>query len=131
MKRQIFFASIMFGSCVNVASAIAGPLPKRVGDCTKTTIKAIETRLVDGSTNQPIPGFGSAVRFANGGYQVSYGTLATIEHSKKGDPVRMCLVKIPGPCPKGDIRGRIYKTINLRTHKAWTLPDSQHSCGGA
>jgi hypothetical protein len=117
--------------CLYVAPALAAPLPKRVGDCAPTRIKSIETRLVDGSTNQPVPGSGSAVSFSNGGYQVSYDTVAAIEHSKKGDPVRICLVSIPSHCPKGDNRGRIYKTTNLRTHKSWTLPDSQHSCGGA
>ena len=57
--------------------------------------------------------------------------VAAIEQSKKGDPVRMCLVSIPHPCPKGDDRGRVYKTTNLRTHKSWSLPDSEHMCGGA
>lgn len=113
------------------ASAVAGELPKKVGACVETSIKSVETRLVDGADNAPIPGSGSAVSFTNGGYQVSYDTVPAIERSKKGDPVRMCLVDVPSNCPKGDDRGRIYKTTNLRTHKSWRLPDSQHSCGGA
>ncbi len=67
---------------------------------------------------------GSAVRFSNGGSQVSYDTIPTIEQLRTGDPVRMCLVSIPKGCPKGDDRGREYKTTNLRTHKTWRLPDS-------
>ena len=51
--------------------------------------------------------------------------------SRPGDVVRVCLVSIPRPCPPGDKRGRVYKTTNLRTHGEWTLPDSEHSCGGA
>jgi hypothetical protein len=41
------------------------------------------------------------------------------------------LVSIPKGCPKGDHRGKIYKATNLRTHGQWTLPDAEHSCGGA
>ncbi|MGO9674835.1 MAG: hypothetical protein ACLPSF_11840 [Methylocella sp.] len=97
----------------------------------KTAIKSVETRLVDGSTNKPMLDSGSAVSFANGGYQVSYDAIPAIVHSKQGDPVSMCLVSIPRHCPKGDDRGRIYRTTNLRTHKSWTLRDAEHMCGGA
>jgi hypothetical protein len=45
--------------------------------------------------------------------------------------VRMCLVSLPQDCPKGDERGKIYRTRNLRTKKSWKLPDAEHSCGGA
>ena len=31
----------------------------------------------------------------------------------------------------GDARGRIYTTTNLRTLESWTMPDSEHQCGGA
>ena len=127
-KPALLLAFLSLGIC---DPARAGELPKRVGACVKTTIKSIETRLVDGSTNKPIPGSGSAVNFENGGYQVSYDTVPAIEHSKAGDPVRTCLVSIPSNCPKGDDRGRMYRTTNLRTHKSWTLRDSEHMCGGA
>jgi hypothetical protein len=128
-RKQIFLLAVL--SLAVCGPARAGELPKRVGECVKTTIKSIETRLVDGSTNKPIPGSGSAVNFENGGYQVSYDTVPAIEHSKVGDPVRMCLVSIPKNCPKGDDRGRMYRTTNLCTHKSWTLRDSEHMCGGA
>jgi len=127
-KKIFFLTTLSLGAC---SLARAGDLPARVGDCAKTAIKSVETRLVDESTNKPIPGSGSAVSFENGGYQVSYGTVPAIEHSKAGDPVRMCLVSIPKNCPKGDNRGRMYRTTNLRTHKTWTLRDSEHMCGGA
>jgi hypothetical protein len=111
--------------------AVAEELPTRVGACVATTIESIETRLMDDSTHEPIPGSGSAVRFANGGYQVSYDTVPAIEKSKKGDKVRMCFVSRPIDCPKGDNRGKIYRTTNKRTHGTWMLPDAEHSCGGA
>lgn len=128
---RVFRQICLMGGLAAAAPAFAGDLPTRVGACVETTIKSVETRLVDGSTNRPVPGSGSAVSFANGGYQVSYDTVPAIESSRAGDEVRFCLVFIPRHCPKGDDRGRIYKTTNLRTHKAWRLPDSQHSCGGA
>ncbi|MBV8889443.1 MAG: hypothetical protein JO305_07220 [Alphaproteobacteria bacterium] len=111
--------------------AAADPLPTRVGQCTQTTIARIGFRLSDATTGRSDPSSGSAVNFANGGYQVSYDTVPPIAHSRAGDPVSMCLVSIPEGCPPGDNRGREYKTTNLRTRESWTLPDSEHSCGGA
>jgi hypothetical protein len=116
---------------LTVEIAAADSLPTRIGQCTNTTIKDVTTRLQDGATNRPIPGSGSAVDFANGGYQVSYDTIAAIDQSRPGDPVTMCLVSIPKGCPPGDKRGITYKTTNTRTHGSWTLPDSEHMCGGA
>lgn len=115
----------------SAAPAGADPLPTRIGQCTRTTIESIGTRLEDGATHQPIPGSGSAVNFANGGYQVSYDTIPAITSSRHGDPVTMCLVSVPKHCPPGDNRGLTYKTTNLRTRGSWTLPDSEHMCGGA
>ncbi len=126
----------MFRFAVSMAAlALATPsfaesLPRRVGQCADTKVLRVETRLVDGS-DQPIAGSGSAVVFVNGGYQVSYDTLAAVEASRPGDMVRVCLVSIPQHCPPGDRRGREYRTTNLRTKGAWTLPDAEHSCGGA
>jgi hypothetical protein len=131
--RQIAFyglAGVIWGVASHGA-ALADPLPARVGQCTQTTIAKIGTRLEDGSTGRPVPGSGSAVNFANGGYQVSYDMIPAISQSRPGDPVEMCLVSIPRDCPPGDNRGREYKTTNLRTRQSWRLPDSQHGCGGA
>ena len=113
------------------AAAFAAPLPTEVGMCSGTTIQKIETRLADGVTGKPVPGSGSAVGFANHGYQVSYDKEPAIQASRRGDRVRICLVKLPEDCPPGDNRGRVYTTTNLRTNHSWTLPDSEHSCGGA
>ena len=111
--------------------ALAAGLPVRIGQCSTTTVKQVETRLVDGSTNQPMPGSGSAIEFANGGYQVSYDQVPAVDRSRPGDPVAMCLVSVPRHCPPGDDRGRMYKTTNLRTRGSWTLPNAEHECGGA
>jgi hypothetical protein len=129
MKIIHFLPAVAILSVVEIAAA--DPLPTQVGQCTNTTIKDVTTRLQDGATNKPIPGSGSAVDFANGGYQVSYDTITTITQSRAGDPVTMCLVSLPKGCPPGDKRGITYKTTNLRTHGSWTLPDSEHMCGGA
>jgi len=122
-RTQFFPLAIL--SLAICQPAYAGELPKHVGQCAKTRIKSIETRL------ENAPDSGSAVSFVNGGYQVSYDTVPAIVHSKVGDPARMCLVSIPKNCPKGDDRGRVYRTTNLRTHKSWKLMDSEHMCGGA
>jgi uncharacterized protein len=107
-------------------------LPKRVGECVVTSIAKIGDRFgapigATARENQ----MGSAVVYANGGYQVSYDWVAELAHSRVGDRVRMCLVSIPQGCPPGDDRGRFYKTTNLRTGESWELPDAQHMCGGA
>ena len=104
--------------------------PRRIGQCALTTISAVGTRLV-GENNRPVPESGSAVELANGVYGVSYDRVRAIRRSRVGDRVRTCLVSIPRSCPPGDDRGREYRTTNLRTRQSWTLPDSQHSCGGA
>jgi hypothetical protein len=122
-RNQFFLFAIL--SLAVCDPARARELPTRVGACVRTTIKSIETRL------QGVPGSGSAVSFGNGGYQVSYDAVPAIERSKAGDRVWMCLVSIPRHCPKGDNRGRVYRTTNLRTHQIWKLPDSEHMCGGA
>jgi hypothetical protein len=113
------------------SSALADGLPKRVGQCRLTRVKKVETRLMDGLTNQPIPGSGSMIEFANGGSQVSYQQEKNVDRSRPGDLVKMCLVSIPENCPPGDDRGRMYRTTNLRTRGSWSLPDSEHMCGGA
>ena len=112
------------------APAWAEPMPKHVGDCAKTVVRRLETRLMDGE-GKPIADSGSAIVFVNGGYQVSYDKVAPLEASRTGDAVRICLVSVPKDCPKGDHRGKIYKTVNQRTHGDWSLPDAEHACGGA
>ena len=109
--------------------AQAAPLPKKVGRCAQTTVRAVLTRLED--NGQPVKDSGSAVQFANGGYQVSYDTVPAIDRSRRGDPVNMCLVSLPSRCPKGDNHGKVYRTTNMRTKRSWTLPDAEHLCGGA
>jgi hypothetical protein len=102
-------------------------LPTHILTCGGSVVTDIGGRL-EGDTNFSS---GTSVFFENGGSQVSYDKVAAIVTSKKGDHVLICLVFIPSNCPAGDDRGKIYTTTNLRTLESWTLPDSQHSCGGA
>jgi hypothetical protein len=74
---------------------------------------------------------GSAVTFANQGYQVSYTYVAAIADSHIGDEILLCLVSLPRDCPPGDTRGKFYSATNLKTTGSWLLPDAQHMCGGA
>lgn len=107
-------------------------LPLRsIGQCLDTTIAEISDRFGSALSAVAKPNSGTAVRYANGGFQVSYDYETSISRSKVSDKVRICLVEVPKDCPKGDTRGKVYRTTNLRTGEAWALPDSQHSCGGA
>lgn len=105
-------------------SAAAARPPTRVGVCVRTRIDSVHQRL-------DAPDSGSAVELRNGVYGVSYDQVPAVNRSRRGDPVITCLATIPRHCPRGDTRGREYRTTNLRTHESWLLPDSQHMCGGA
>ena len=109
----------------------ARPPAMRVGTCVRTAIREVSQRLEDGATHRPMPDSGSAVAFANGLYQVSYDQVPAVNQSRRGDPVFVCLMRLPDHCPPGDVRGKLYTTTNLRTEESWTLPDSEHGCGGA
>ena len=121
------------------AMAIAGnntpaqnALPARIGDCATTQVTGVTPRLDSGHppTSEDYDS-GTAIDFANGGHQVSYGREQALLDSKPGDTVLMCLISVPRGCPPGDNRGRVYLATNTRTNQTWSLPDSQHRCGGA
>ncbi len=124
-------SAVMIIFLAGATPAVAEGLPTKVGQCVETQVARVSTRLEDGATHQPVAGSGSAIEFANGGYQVSYDQEKAVDRSRPGDRVKMCLVSLPSDCPPGDDRGKMYKTTNLRTRQSWTLPDSEHSCGGA
>jgi hypothetical protein len=128
--RSLVALAIVPAIIVAAAPPHRSAMPARVGHCARTSVELAETRLVDGD-NRPVPGSGSAIRYANGGYQVSYDQVAAVDASRPGDPIRICLVSIPRHCPPGDRRGRFYKATNLRTGRSWTLSDAEHMCGGA
>ena len=120
------------GLLVSTSLLRADPLPTAVLSCGATRIKTIGTRLTDGPTGKPDAASGSLVTFENGGSQISYDVVPAIrDNSKMGDHLFVCLVFVPKHCPPGDHRGKIYTTTNLRMLDSWTLPDSEHSCGGA
>ncbi len=113
------------------AGPAATPQEMKLGQCVRVRIASIGQRLMDARTATPIRGSGSVVRFSNQVNQVSYDEIGAIRRSRVGDPVELCLVQLPTDCPAGDNRGKIYKATNLRTKSTWTLPDAEHSCGGA
>ena len=132
MKRLALIATLAFAA--QPAEALPrghGPVPTRVGRCVRTTIATVSQRLEDGVTHQVMAGSGSAVEFTDGLYQVSYDQVGAVNRSRRGDPVTICLRELPTHCPPGDVRGKVYHTTNLRTRQSWTLPDSEHGCGGA
>lgn len=107
----------------------SGSLPAKPGQCVTTQVASVTARL-DG---EPPGSFesGTAINFANGGHQVSYEREPALIASRRGDRAIMCLTVLPRACPPGDDRGRYYTVTNLRTRSSWSLPDSQHLCGGA
>ena len=90
-----------------VAQRRAPPPRLAVGTCVRTTIREVSQRLEDGTTHRPMPGSGSAVEFANGLYQVSYDQVPEVNRSRRGDPVFVCLMRLPQHCPPGDVRGKL------------------------
>ncbi len=107
------------------ASQISSQVPTRIGMCVQTVIANLGSRL------EGAPDSGSAVSYANNIAGVSYDVVDAVRDSRVGDPVTLCLVSIPQDCPKGDDRGKVYSATNLRTRQGWSLPDSEHMCGGA
>jgi hypothetical protein len=103
----------------------AESIPTRVGQCANTRVVKVGTRLED------VAGSGTAINFSNGISLISYDTVPQAEESKSGDEVKICLKSIPKNCPPNDDRGKVYTVTNLRTKKKFTLPDSQHQCGGS
>jgi hypothetical protein len=128
---KALLTAIFFVACgaAHAAPKPTDPLPKNILQCGGSVITLIGGRL-EGDSNFST---GTTVAFKNGGLQVSYEKEVPIVNSKVGDHVLICLVFIPNPkdCPPGDARGRQYTTTNLRTLESWTLPDSEHNCGGA
>jgi hypothetical protein len=114
----------------NPADAQRSGIPRTPGTCSFTRIKQVTTRLEDGRGHS-VPDSGSAVVLVNGVYGVSYENVPEVQRSRRGDRVMTCLVRLPRNCPRGDDRGKIYTTTNLRTEESWTLPDAEHMCGGA
>ncbi len=105
-------------------------LPSKVGECAETTITSITDRYGDDLAARPKKGAdpGTIVRFSNSGVQVSLKRENSIVKSQVFDKVNMCLVEVPKECPK-DLRGRVYRTMNLRTKETWSLANDIKSCG--
>jgi hypothetical protein len=126
-RRISFLASVFPGS----AAAVAQDVPTRQFARVQTRIAQLEHRLQSGVNRPSVPASGSAVRYANGSHRVSYDELDTVQQSRNGDRVFICLVRLPQACPPGNSCGRVYTTTNLRTLGSWTMSDSKRACAGA
>lgn len=122
MRASLSIAALVAGLA---GPAVAQDIPTTVGECVRTTIKEIASRL------EGMPDSGDAVAYANGLYGVSYDVVVGLRMSRAGDPVELCLVALPEDCPPGDERGKLYSATNLKNNESWELPDAQHMCGGA
>lgn len=119
-------------ACSSSADALAAP-PTKIGTCLTSAIVRIGTRFSDKLVKPKSDDMdeGTSIEMKNSVYGVSYQYVPEVARSRIGDKVMTCLVSIPKGCPKGDDRGRVYTTTNLRTQESFTLGDSQHMCGGA
>ena len=125
-QRRISAALLLIaGTASTLAEDAKGHVPEKAGQCVRTEISELSSRL------QGSPDSGSAISYANGVTGVSYEVITAIRRSRVGDPITLCLVSVPRNCPPGDDRGKVYSAVNGRTKERWSLPDSQHSCGGA
>jgi hypothetical protein len=97
------------------------------GKCYASRITRVTSRFGGPPTKED----GVVVFFANGLQQVSYELVPQVLRSRPGDKVTSCVSSLPAECPPNDTRGIYYRTHDWRTHENWTLPDSQHECGGA
>jgi hypothetical protein len=133
MRKSAVLTFASIGLLLSPTSSMSqkhSTIPGVPGTCAFTRIKAVTTRLSDGA-GHAVPDSGSAVVLDNGVDGVSYDTVPEVQRSRRGDRVMTCLVKLPTNCPRGDHRGKLYTTTNLRTQESWTLPDAEHYCGGA
>jgi hypothetical protein len=105
-------------------------LPGKVGECMDTTITSITDRYGEDLSARAKKGSdpGTLIRFSNSGVQVSLKRENAIVHSQIFDKVNMCLVEVPKECPN-ELRGRVYRTTNLRTKETWSLANDIRSCG--
>jgi hypothetical protein len=135
MRHAIIFAMLAMAMSPAIAKE---PYEQRLRHpvCEATSIKEITARLaeeIDGKIVYEDPKeVGSAVTYENGISGVSYEYIAALSRdSRVGDPIKLCFISRYENCPLGDDRGKTYSAINLRTGGKWTLPDSEHRCGGA
>ena len=78
---------------------------------------------------------GTQVTFANGAGVVSYDVNHIVALENVGDRVQVCFLgRIEGTqsCITAiDKRGKIYRVYDYKLHVAYTMMNSQHTCGGA
>lgn len=123
MKRIIVAMSVF------IAFDATAKQPMKVGECVKTTVTEISSRL-EGEA-----GSGSLVQFENGAMIVGYEVVPEIENSEVGDTVKLCRQK-PEPdfyeaCPPGgnkDDWAVLYSVYNLRTKEQFSGGSSSHIC---
>ena len=97
----------------------------KIGQCFNTQVASIGSRL------ENTPDSGDAVEYTDGHYQVSYETNPVVQKFHVGDPIRLCVIELPGHCPAADDRGILFSAVNLKTGGRWKAADSEHPCGGA
>ena len=114
LRRTSAAIILITGTASTVAEDANGHVPKKAGQCVRTEISELGSRL-EGS-----PDSGSAIAYTNGVTGVSYDIITAIRRSRVGDPITLCLVSVPRNCPPGDDRGKVYSAVNGRTQERWS-----------
>lgn len=122
MRHRLLLLPLLLATALPAA---AQDVPTELGQCVKTTVAEVTSRL------EGVPDSGDVVVYGNEVVGVSYSDVAGLEGARPGDPVKLCLVSLPEGCPPGDERGKVYAAHNGRTGLDWELPDAGHMCGGA
>ncbi|WP_421692691.1 lysozyme inhibitor LprI family protein [Aestuariivirga sp.] len=112
------------------ASAFSKEPPTKPAECRKTHMMDITTRfgnpLTPDNTDQ-----GISITYDNGSFVYSYERGHAFDGIISGQAAVLCLITVPYDCPAGDVRGRVYYTLNLATKRSWVSSDTEHGCGGA
>lgn len=100
--------------------------------CAWTRVTARGPRLTpDPGESEHDYSSGVGFAFANGVGLVSYNATQDMLRTTVGTRVQVCLFREMRGCPPGDDRGKEYRVYDPVHKVAWSMADSQHSCGGA
>jgi len=130
-QRDCAKMSAEYGKSVCSAAAVREEFSRgahyfpKIGTCFDTEVASVASRL------ENTAGSGDEVEYTDGHSQVSYDTSRVVHAFRVGDPIRLCVVDLPGHCPPADDRGIGFVAINGRTGGRWKASDAEHGCGGA
>jgi hypothetical protein len=151
MRRILLLTATMLSTCCVITTAYSEPREMAVNPaiCETVIVKQVfptDEECVAGTSDSGIAprpqdgdlhgcsgaGSGGITSYTNAkGQAGAYAYVPTMENSRPGDKVRLCLVSVYVGCPPGVDRGQTFTAYNFRTHGKWHKPNGNHVCGGA